>query len=90
MAKSDLIHVQVEGNVFEGKSDELAKFLENGGKTVDRQGNADLWQWSISSDNKLIINEIFRIFNSIHFKSIQIKLILTHKAKFIDTIVTTT
>ena len=46
--------------MFEGKSDELAKFLENGGKTVDRQGNADLWQWSISSDNKLIINEIFR------------------------------
>ena len=33
---------------------------EEGGKTVDAQGNADLWQWSISSDNKLIINEIFR------------------------------
>ena len=46
MAKSDLIHVHVEGNVFEGKSDELAKFLENGGKTLDRQGNADLWQRS--------------------------------------------
>ena len=60
MAKSDLIHVQVEGNVFEGKADELAKLLEEGGKTVDAQGNADLWQWSISSDNKLIINEIFR------------------------------
>ena len=57
MAKSDLIHVQVEGNVFEGKADELAKLLEEGGKTVDAQGNADLWQWSISSDNKLIINE---------------------------------
>ena len=40
MAKSDLIHVHVEGNVFEGKSDELAKFLENGGKAVDSQGNA--------------------------------------------------
>ena len=59
MAKSDLIHVQVEGNVFEGKADELAKLLEEGG-TVDAQGNADLWQWSISSDNKLIINEIFK------------------------------
>ena len=47
MAKSDLIHVQVEGNVFEGKADELAKLLEEGGKTVDAQGNADLWQWSI-------------------------------------------
>ena len=61
MAKSDLIHVQVEGNVFEGISDELAKFLENGGKPVDSQGHADLWQWSISSDNKLIINEILWI-----------------------------
>ena len=60
MAKSDLIHVQVEGNVFEGKADELAQLLEEGGKTVDAQGNADLWQWSISSNNKLIINEIFR------------------------------
>ena len=60
MNKSDLIHVQVEGNVFEGKADELAKLLEEGGKTVDAQGNADLWQWSISSNNKLIINEIFR------------------------------
>ena len=60
MTKSDLLHVQVEGNVFEGKADELAKLLEEGGKTVDAQGNADLWQWSISSDNKLIINEIFR------------------------------
>ena len=28
MAKSDLLHVQVEGNVFEGKADELAKLLE--------------------------------------------------------------
>ena len=60
MAKSDLLNVQVEGNVFEGKADELAKLLEEGGKTVDAQGNADLWQWSISSNNKLIINEIFR------------------------------
>ena len=41
MAKSDLLHVQVEGNVFEGKADELAKLLEEGGKTVDAQGNAD-------------------------------------------------
>ena len=32
MAKNDLIHVQVEGNVFEGKADELAKLLEEGGK----------------------------------------------------------
>ena len=60
MAKSDLLHVQVEGKVFEGKANELAKLLEEGGKTVDAQGNADLWQWSISSNNKLIINEIFR------------------------------
>ena len=60
MAKSDLIHVQVKVNVTEGKADELAKLLEEGGKTVDAQGNVDLWQWSISSNNKLIINEIFR------------------------------
>ena len=64
MAKSDLIHVQVEGNVFEGKADELAKLLEEGGKTVDAQGNADLWQWSISSNNKLINNEIFRSYEA--------------------------
>ena len=38
MAKSDLIHVQVEGNFLEGKGDKLAKFLENGGATVDSQG----------------------------------------------------
>ena len=30
MAKSDLIHVQVEGNVFEGKADKLAKLSVSG------------------------------------------------------------
>ena len=35
MAKSDLIHIQVECNVFEGKADELSKLLEEGGKTVE-------------------------------------------------------
>ena len=60
MAKSDLIHVQVEGNVFEGKADDLAKLFQESGKTLNAQGNTDIWQWSISSDNKLIINEILR------------------------------
>ena len=32
MAKSDLIHVQVEGNVFEGKADELANYWKKVGK----------------------------------------------------------
>ena len=70
MAKSDLIHLQVERNMIEGKSNVFSKFLENGGKNVDFQGNADLWQWSISIDNKLIINEIFRSYEAL-FRHIQ-------------------
>ena len=46
--------------MFEGKSDEFAKFLENSGQHIDFQGNPDLWQWNISNDNKLIVNKIFR------------------------------
>ena len=44
MAKSDLIHLQVESNMFEGISDKLLNFLEHVGNTLDRQGNTDLWQ----------------------------------------------
>ena len=36
MAKSDLIHVQVEGNVFEGKADELESALQNYWKKVGK------------------------------------------------------